>query len=210
MKIAILFSGRINDNLEQYENIMKNLVMNNDVDFFISYPINTNKDIIQNVVNLYNPKKIIENDEIYFNINKYEKKYETIAHNVMCMYLSRKKLNDAFKTYVEENNINYDIVIATRIDLIFEKNIELNELIENIEKNELCIPNPKKDWGGINDQFAIGNFYTVTEYLNVYNSLFELLESGIILHPETLLLEYLNRIKIKVVRFELEYKIERY
>ena len=210
MKIAILFSGRINDNLDQYKNIMKNLVINNDVDFFISYPINTNNDIIQNVVKLYNPKKIIESDERYFNIDKYHKKHETIAHNVMCMYLSRTKLNNEFKRYVEENNINYDIVIATRIDLIFKTNIDFNDLIKNIENNEICIPNPTKDWGGINDQFAIGSFDTITEYLNLYNSLFELLESGIILHPETLLLEYLNRIQMKIIRFELEYHIERY
>ena len=210
MKIAILFSGRLNDNLQQYENIMKNLVMEHDVDFFISHTKNTNKDILQNVINLYKPKKIIENDEIYFNVDKYNKRTETIKHNVLCMYLSRTKLNDEFKKYVEENNINYEIVIALRIDLIFENNINYNNLIKSIENNELCIPTPRNDWGGINDQIAIGNYYTITEYLNVYNSLFELLESGVILHPETLLLAYLKKISMKITRFEIKYHIERY
>jgi hypothetical protein len=108
------------------------------------------------------------------------------------------------------NNMHYDVIIATRIDLIFNNEININDCINHIQNNELCIPNPHFDHLGINDQFAMGNSNTIDTYLNAYNSLFELLESGVILHPETLLINYLRKTNITFYRFDFPYHIQRY
>jgi hypothetical protein len=209
MKLAILFTGRINDNKDQYENIMKNLVNNQEVDFFISYPKDTNKDMVQKVSQLYNPKIIIENNEEYFNVDKYKKRPETNKHNVLSMYLSRLNIKNAFNDYVRTTNIHYDVIISTRIDLRFKCEINLIDSLKHIQNNELCIPNPVFDYLGINDQFAMGNSNTIDTYLNAYNSLFELLESGVILHPETLLINYLRNNNMTFHRFDFPYVIQR-
>ena len=209
MKLAILFTGRINDNKDQYENIMKNLVNNQEVDFFISYPKDTNKDMVQKVSQLYNPKIIIENNEEYFNVDKYKKRPETNKHNVLSMYLSRLNIKNALNDYMRTTNIHYDVIISTRIDLRFKCEMNLIDSLKHIQNNELCIPNPCFDWMGINDQFAMGNSNTIDTYLNAYNSLFELLESGVILHPETLLINYLRNNNITFHRFDFPYHIQR-
>lgn len=41
MKLAIILSGRIQDDEEQYQNIMNVIVKNHDADFFICYPQET-------------------------------------------------------------------------------------------------------------------------------------------------------------------------
>ena len=210
MKIAILFSGRLNTNIEQYNNIMNNLVQSNDVDFFISHSKIDEKNI-QDFIQLYKPKKIIESDEIHFDYSKYQKRSEANKHNVMCMFLNRKKVCKLFQEYINDNNINYDIIISCRCDLWFDEKLDINSLMNHINNNELCIPNPQFDYTGINDQIAIGNYKTITTYLQVYDSLFNILESTpSVFHPETLLAIYLQLKNENIYRFNLMYIIKRY
>jgi hypothetical protein len=119
MKLAILFTGRINDNKDQYENIMKNLVNNQEVDFFISYPKDTNKDMVQKVSQLYNPKIIIENNEEYFNVDKYQKKVETNKHNVLSMFLSRLNIKNAFTSSIDEETVT-KIMLLNDVESIWK------------------------------------------------------------------------------------------
>lgn len=216
-KVAILLSGRIVPDIDQYNNFINNLCGEYSCDFFISYPKNTNLEIVNKVIKIYSPKKIIENDEIYFNIDKYNKKPETNKHNTLCMFLSRYKLLNIFKEYIEETSEKYDIVISTRIDLIFYEKLNIDTLLQYINNNKICIPEIQLNYNGfnapipwVNDQFAIGNYTTISQYLNGYNSLYNILESGIILHPETLLLNYLHSIKLDIHTFNINYKIKHY
>jgi hypothetical protein len=78
----------------------------------------------------------------------------------------------------------------------------------NVSINNILIPNGN-DWSGLNDQFALGNYSVMYEYLNLYENLINLLESGCKVHPETILKRYLEIKKIKVVRFLLKYEIYR-
>ena len=209
MKIAILFSGRIDTTIEQYNNIMNNLVQSNDVDFFISHS-KTDEKSIQDFVNLYKPKKIIESDEIHFDYSKYPKRPWTNQYNIMCMFLNRKKVCKLFQEYINDNNINYDIIISCRCDLWFDEKLDINSLMNYTNNNVLCIPNPQFDYTGINDQIAIGNYKMITIYLQVYDSLFNILESGGNFHPETLLAIYLSVKCEKMYRFDLKYDRKQY
>ena len=210
MKIAILFSGRIDTTIEQYNNIMNNLAQSNDVDFFISHS-KTDENIIQDFVNLYKPKKIIESDESYFDCSMYKSLSEKAKHHTMCMYLNRKKVCNLLKEYINENNINYDIIISGRCDLVFNERLNINSLMNHINNNELCIPNPQCDYTGINDQFAIGNYKTITTYLQIYDSLFKILETdSLLFHAEQLLARYLKLENENIYRFNISYFIKRY
>jgi hypothetical protein len=210
-KIAILFSGRLNDNLLQYNNILQTLVQDYDVDFFISHSKTENKELVNNFIKLYNPKKIMENDEKFsFDYTKYVKHPLTNSFNTFCMFKNRNNVCKLFMEYANETNTHYDIVISNRCDLLFHEKLNYIDLKKIIDNNIICIPEGN-DWeGGINDQFAIGNYNTMTEYLQAYQSLYCILEDGIILHPETLLRFYLINKNIQIHRFPLKYDIQRY
>ena len=209
MKIAVLFSGRINDDMQQYENIMNNLVSHHHADFFICYQKGSNPEVVKNVISLYQPKKIMENDEIYFPVDKYPSAPETKPHTVMCMYKSRYLLRNLFQEYIEETNPEYDIVISTRMDMFYEDNIMLGEYqLPHIQKNILLIP---EDWDcrGVNDQIAVGNQHTILNYLNVYDLLYGMLESGVFINPEYILMCYLRYKNQDVLRHPAKYHNER-
>jgi hypothetical protein len=211
VKIAILFSGRINDNLLQYNNILETLVQDYDVDFFISHSKTDNKELVNNFIKIYNPKKIMENDETcYFDYTKYVKNPYTNSFNTFCMFKNRNNVCKLFMEYVNETNTHYDILISNRCDLLFHENLNYLDLKEMIDNNVLCIPQGNDWYDGINDQFAIGNYNTITNYLQVYEELYNILESGIILHPETLLRFHLINKNIQIHRFSLNYNIQRY
>lgn len=216
-KIAVMISGRLYSDVKYYNAIINNLIndsSNYAIDFFISYPRNTDKNIVNNVIELYKPKDIRESDEKIYNVDFncdntviinekiYKKKYVTNAINCLCMFYSRLKLHDML-------NEEYDIVISTRMDLIFYSNITIKELEHYIEKDYLCIPNPDFDYGGINDQIAIGNTKNMKNYLSLYTDIINILQSNIELHPETILAHFLQKKNIKIHRFYINYGIVR-
>lgn len=209
MKIAILLTGRINDSCEIYKNIMENIVQDNEVDFFVSHIKNPNPIILKKFTDIYKPKIIIESDEIYPNVDKYIKRSETNKHNVMCMYLNRQLVFSHFNNYVTSNNIKYDIVMSLRCDLWFNNKIDLLSLNNDVKNNFLCIPSDFDYVNGINDQCAFGNIETINIYMNLFNSVINILDRDIILHPETLLKVYLDESKVNIKRPKISYYIKR-
>ena len=114
LRIAILFSGRINTNPHLYESFKTQLCQSYgqsygyECDVFISHPKNVPAELIREVTELYQPKIIIENNEDYFNVDKYEHHPDTNKHNAMCMYLSRANLWREFDNYVDTTGSSYD------------------------------------------------------------------------------------------------------
>jgi hypothetical protein len=210
MKVAILFSGRINNNIEQYDNYINNLVQNNSVDLFVCHSKTERKDIVNDFIELYKPKKIIENNETFIDLTHYPAVYGTRIYNVLYMFENRLTLFKTFNDYVIENNVDYDIIISTRGDIWLYNTIDFGYLKSFVDNEMLCIPNPKLDSGGINDQMAVGNYNTISVYLQLYRYFFDILKSGVILHPETILDNYLNARKQNIMRFEIHYEIKRY
>jgi hypothetical protein len=209
MKIAVLFSGRINDDTQQYENIMNILVSHHHADFFICYQKDSNPEVVNNVISLYQPKKIMGNDEIYFPVDKYPSSPESRPHRIMCMYKSRYLLRNLFQEYIEETKTEYDIVISTRMDMFYEDNTMLGEYqLPYIQQNIILIPE-YWDCMGINDQIAVGNQNTILNYLNVYDSLHGMLEAGVFISPEFILWSYLQFKDQQIVRYPAKYHIER-
>lgn len=207
MKIAILISGRINNNLQQYQNFM-NMFKNYDTDIFVSHSIMDNYNVKDNFIKLYNPKKIFQSNEKYVDVSKYEKNKWTNSHNACCMFLNRYNCLKLLNEYIEKTKTNYDIIISTRCDLLFGQPIFFEQFMNEINNEKICIPNIN-DHTGLNDQFAFGNYNVMQKYLNLYNELISLLDTGIIFHPETLYLKYIEKENIQLMRFNTNYIINK-
>jgi hypothetical protein len=211
MKVAILMSGRINIDKNQYEHFYRNFQENNDVDLFISFPYKYNI-LLDEFIKLYKPKKYIISNEDYVNVDKYKLYFQSNRHNVMCMFLNRKKVLDIFNEYINENNIdvnNYDLIISMRCDLIFDTPIDLYKYIPYIKKDILIVPNTGNDFGGVDDRFALGNYMTISKYLNLYDNLIILLEKGNIIHPEMLTIKNLELQHVQLQKMPFNFDINR-
>lgn len=190
MKVAILISGRINTNRELYDSFCKQFdIQQNDTDVYVSHSPGYSEKTIEEFKSLYNPVDMIQSDEKY---PQEVLEFGTIhsrLHNVLCMFLNRKK---AFELLVKCGK-TYDFIISTRCDLFFSDPIPWETIREHKHnKNILFVPEGS-DWGGLNDQFAIGTFEPMKRYCDVFDNILPMVKSGIILHPETLLLNHMKR-----------------
>ncbi len=212
MKIAILFSGRIHLFQKSYQNIIKNMVQGNEVDFFVSYPKNTDINETNAFLEKFEPKGFMESEEEYFSIEKYPDPPKHVIlksrHNMMCMFLNRKNVFQLLQKYIEENNIKYDLVISTRIDFLIHQKLDLKLLIHKANQEFLCIP-AGQDCLGLNDRIAMGNMDTMNVYMSCFDSLEYLFENGTWIHPESALKDYVQYKQMKVFRFPLKTEIIR-
>lgn len=123
--------------------------------------------------------------------------YSQFKHNNECIKMIDK--------YQEENNMKFDTIVKYRMD-IDNLNDDVIEIITT-EKNTCYIPEGQ-DWrNGINDQIAYGDFDTMFKYCNLVNNIRNLCQSGVIFHPETLLLNHIQREEINIKRFYFDYRL---
>jgi len=210
MHIAVLIYGRLNKCVEHYDNIMNSIGNEHSIDFFLSSD-NSNKDLLDNFINLYNPVSYI-NDEINYlcyNLEKYPgKRAETNIDNMICHFINKQRVYTLLENYVEKENINYDIILSIRVDLVFNKKITFNN---KIEENTIYIP---KEYDhideAINDQTAYGNILVMKKYMNIIQNIIHILDTGkSIPHPESLNLANIIFNDLKICRYDLKYEIER-
>lgn len=206
MKIALLISGRLNMNPILYKNTCS-FFAPHFFDLFVSHSSGYSPEQISEFNALYNPKRIRESDEKCIDISEYPKRPETYSHRMMCMYLNRKYVFEVFEKYIEETQETYDIVISTRLDVFYDSPIYLDSF-QFDTSTTVYIPE-QYDYGGINDQLAIGKFDGMKIYMNVYDNIEYLLKLGVTVHPETILLHHLNIYQIQIQRFPLKYRIIR-
>ena len=92
---------------------------------------------------------------------------------VLSMYYSIHQANKLKCEYENNNNMIFDRVIRMRFDSDF-----VNESLDLIKTSslDLCIPDTRFDYTGINDQFAIGSSETMDIYSNVYQDIHDLTE----------------------------------
>lgn len=167
MKIAVLFSGRIEKYKEHYKYFLENICKDNEVDFYLSTATDiVNFDELIKFNDLYKPIKISYEhikpiaDEFIKNNNINPRVY-----NTYCMHYNRNKVFQL----LESTNINYDIFITTRLDYLINDEINYNEL----NNDDIYIPEGA-DWAGLNDQFAITKKLSVMKiYMSVIDNIKE-------------------------------------
>lgn len=206
MHIAVLVYGRLNKCIEHYQNIIETIGKHNKIDFYLS---SDNSPLIDKFVEQYKPIAYI-NDQIHYNLdlgNYPGKRDETNIHNMTCHFINKHRVFSLFESHVNTYNIKYDVVISLRIDLIFRNPFTFN----NIQDNTIYIPNCY-DYvdNAINDQIAYGSFNTMKKYSSIITNVLYFLENKMTIpHPESINLTNINYYKLKIVRFNLNYYLDR-
>jgi len=108
--------------------------------------------------------------------------------------------------HIKKTNINYDIVICTRIDIDFCSVIPL----QIPKENTIYIPLGRDChacFKGISDFFAMGSVEVIRKYCNIYKNVMYLLENKLtIAAPESLTKANIDFNNIKIERFLLNFK----
>jgi hypothetical protein len=208
MHIALLIYGRINQFRDNYVNIFNRIGKEHVVDVFLSSDNSINSELNE-FIELYKPKKYC-NDKIkhhsklrtYLSLEKHKINYQGI-YNIECHYINKKRVFSLLESYSTEASISYDCVISTRIDLDFLTPFNLINPLDNT----IYIPN-HYDFvqNGINDQIAYGNMNTMSKYMNIYDTIFYLLDNNLTIpHPETMTLSNIHYHNLNVVRVPISY-----
>jgi len=199
-KNAICFTGTCRALQFTYENIKDNLIdCNPDCDLFFFITKNKHSDkVYEYFSNLDNSiiKVDIEEDEILDGLRfKPSWPNPPSTHQIfMRMLHSRKKCALMIEKHANDNNILYDKIAFSRLDVKYFNMINLS-LFSSKDKN-LVLPDFHSTYGGhingYNDRFAIGTQENILCYLKAYDSSRPFVSSGGYLHAETLLKWHLD------------------
>ncbi len=94
--------------------------------------------------------------------------------------------------------LGYDIYVRIRPDIKFNGHLNFTEF--DTQGNNIFIPEGH-NFGGINDQFAFGNYEVMEKYYSLFMNCHQLWEDGCLFHSETLQLTNLQREGINIVRY---------
>lgn len=202
MKVAICISGEPRFFKEGYISLKKNILDHNDCDIFLQTYEGPDT---EEIINTYKPvntviDKRIKDFHITF-FSKFNRAPETNVENMFWMFRNIKKS-------IELVGSDYDLIIRTRSDLIYQKPLILSRLDAKI----VHIPSGG-DWRkGIFDMFAISNVDNMRHYANVFDKLNSYIRLGVKAHPETLLKYHLlhgGHNFLKIIRFDFNIELMR-
>jgi len=185
MKIALCLSGGLRNFKDTYYSFKHFLLDKHEVDVFF-YGLENKEGVEKNkedLIDLYNPKKFQINtvdfyDKIYCKYNIPSSFYG--FYNVL-------KCNDLKSKYEIENGFQYDIVIRSRTDYFWFRDLTKEEIM--LSKEKIIIP---EEWAfktvnsfAKSDGFAIGSSNLMDEYSSLFNRIDEYCNK-ISFHPESL------------------------
>jgi len=196
---AVLVYGRLNMSKEHYPNISQSL---GDVDYFVSSD-NSPREQFQEFVTLYKPilytnQPIVHQYQIDHYPNKPE---ETPLDKMIRHFINKKRVFELMK----QSGKKYHTIVSLRIDVILHHTFEFH-----LKPRHIYIPSGKDYRDGINDQIAVGDEYVMEKYMKIVDSMEYLLENGkSIPPPESLTLANLKYHEIPILRFGLDYRLDR-
>ena len=115
----------------------------------------------------------------------------------LSMAYSLYACNQLKSKYEKMNNMKFDKVVRMRFDSDIINEIHLDKL----KKYPLTLEKNIGDWGGLSDQFAIGDSESMDHYCNIYYNLNNL--QHVKFHPESLVEEHLSKSDV----IELPFKV---
>jgi len=119
------------------------------------------------------------------------------------IYLQMLKSRSYLNTLIEETNQEYDRVIFSRMDVIYEKPV--NDIIKDLDLSKTWIPEFHNWLGGYNDRFAVSNQENMFNYFSVYDNIDKYASEGHALHAESTLKYHLNKMNIPVEKFDIKF-----
>jgi len=196
---AVLVYGRLNKAKEHFKNITDTF---GEVDYFASSD-NSPQECLEDFVNLYKP--ILYTNELIVHSYKLDHypiiPYETHLDNMVRHFINKKRVFELMK----QSGKKYNVIISFRIDTMITQPFAFT-----IMPRHIYIPIGNDHRGGINDQIAIGDEPTMEKYMNIVDTMIHLLDTGLSFpHPERLTLVNLLFHQIPILRFKLQYHLNR-
>ena len=181
--LAICFSGSLRSLEYCFENFIEKIFNPNKNYFVIKlfyYIPNDINHMKINIANNFNPIVKMENDKAMPDINiiwngrsSNNKVNDNVSSAGIYGYLQQLYgIQESYKlveNYEKENNINFDIILRVRTDVIFKNELDLQKY--NIDK--LYIPT-FHGYSGINDRFAFGLKKHMTSYMHMYDNIYKM------------------------------------
>jgi hypothetical protein len=207
MRIAVVFSGRIDKYQEHYQNIISHVVQNHQADFFLSHSPEFVHEDLDDFRRLYQPKTVNNDPIILDDFSKYTCHPQSNSHNMMCMWYNRRRAYQDMCRYMEQTGTPpYDLVISTRLDTYNDEMLDYH-LFECLDNNTILVPEGY-DWGGLNDQMAIGRPQAMAKYLTLYDRIYEILDQlSPYYGPEPALKKNMEICSVEVYRFPFQYRL---
>ena len=205
MYIAILCSGRIQspnlaDSLAHFQ-ALRAAMAPHTVAFFFSL----NADITNeaDVSAFCTPLEIPAAECVRVAQNEYPNGIH--ARNVWSMYAHNQGAFRLMEAYEQAHALRFDVVVKYRTDIVCDTPLPLPS---PLDEGVLYIP-AGADWGGLNDQIALGSRETMRVYCDCVDALMELHQhENVRWHPETLLRAYVQRrTSLAVRRFPFPYDL---
>jgi hypothetical protein len=189
MKVAVLYSGQIRTWNQCRANQESNLFTPETDLFFHTYtePESTNY------------KQFIKIPDDYFD-----------ANIVNQMYPNRNPVSTPFCVLQPWLNSfigwcicpkEYDIYVRSRCDIQLSGKINFEDYV--INDSEIYIPLGNDYCGGINDQFAFGNYHVMKTYFSIFTEFQNIYRDGVVFHPESYVTENLKRHGIHINRLSV-------
>jgi hypothetical protein len=219
MKIALILSGsvrNIEDTFDSMEYYFLNKFQNIDVFFYGCENVFGREKNIDFLTKKFSPKKIVVNEKSFYTdeigldiLSKKNHHTPSPSHwnKSIWAFYNVMMCNQLKKEYESENNFEYDLVIRSRMDLFWFREVNKDEI--EMAKDSVVIP---WDWAfrsgppwngrypfGYSDFYAISNnnlfnFYAdAYKYINEFSSIYPYA-------PESLLGFYLKDKPVKEVR----------
>lgn len=177
MKTAICISGELRSYKNCFSSLEKNILQHNNCDIFMHL---FEDEYTKNVLDLYNPKKVIITDRNDFSF--------FISKNCLANKPPETKLQsiynqwDNIKKSFELIDNNYECVVKLRYDIKYKKPI----ILSDFDMNKLNVPKGGDFLGGLFDMFAFGSYDIMKVYCGLIDKINFLCDQGILCHPETL------------------------
>lgn len=206
--LALFFVGRIQTSNRAYLEMYNQLCKTHTVVVFCSLNKNANDpqcfiDTFRRDLSIGDDQFNIESMPDIQHIVKYKKAHESSYTNTFSMFFHFKRCFELIKDYETKHHVQFDILLRFRTE------IHGNFALPDVQPYTLYIPHGN-DYGGVNDQIALGDTYAMQVYCNCVDFLmYSLTKENVNFHPETLLKAHLNRNRVPIVRFDFSYHLKR-
>lgn len=113
---------------------------------------------------------------------------------------AHQTLNQWHSSYIGFHLVprKYDVYVRVRCDIKFNGPLDFSRF--DYLTNNIYIPEGM-NYGGVNDQFAFGNYEVMRIYYSVFLNCYQLFDDGVLFHSETMQMENLKRNGVNIVRF---------
>tara|TARA_R100000008_G_C3556563_1_gene153552 strand:- start:476 stop:1177 length:702 start_codon:yes stop_codon:yes gene_type:complete len=105
------------------------------------------------------------------------------------IFINMIKARSKFNHMIDEMGTEYDRVIFSRLDVLYDKKVDY---LDGLDLSKINIPD-FHNWGGYNDRFAVSSRENMRNYFSLYDNVDDYVKEGHELHAESSLKHHLDK-----------------